>query len=526
MVYDRALLISEIETVEKYLGQKWGITLAGDVAQPDLTDGLVVHLPFDETTGVVANDVTGNGYNAALVGYDGNATWVPGKIGGALKFDGDEFGTLPRPVSDFFTVSFWMKSLQHHTQGGAAQEWKTPGIMGGPASNYGIMNRASKIVFRAGISSLSFISNTTVSTGQWCHVAVRLNKHTKVRQILVNGLLDKSVSEWDDPDSPPVNEGNWEIGRATFSEPSSFFVGELDDLRVYNQWIGITTVQAIYALGSAPLATTTYASPNPSLTLTPANGSVTTAHLTEQILKYLKPEITTQPQPTNVFRTPTILFPFPQRESTLTYQWKKDGVDLIGENNATLNITDANATQHDGNYSVLVSNDFGSLESNITSFIVVNDINAISGLVGWWKFDETNGTIANDSSGYERHANMLGFESNQSYWTAGKIGGSLTFDGVNDYAEVQGFYGINGQNPRTISAWIKTDSNNSNIMGWGRSSPSKEWKLSISNGNFRTSVWSGWVYGSNAANINDWIYIASILPSESSVSSNHALLQW
>ena len=77
---------------------KVGITLAGDIAQPDLTDGLVVHLPFDETTGVVANDVTGNGYNAALVGYDGNATWVPGKIGGALKFDGDEFGTLPKSV--------------------------------------------------------------------------------------------------------------------------------------------------------------------------------------------------------------------------------------------------------------------------------------------------------------------------------------------------------------------------------------------------------------------------------------------
>jgi hypothetical protein len=95
----------------------------------------------------------------------------------------------------------------------------------------------------------------------------------------------------------------------------------------------------------------------------------------------------------------------------------------------------------------------------------------------------------------------------------------LTFDGVNDYAEVQGFYGINGLNPRTISAWIKTDSNNSNIMGWGRSSAGKEWKLSISNGKFRTSVWSGGVFGSNAADINDWVYIASILPSESSASS-------
>ena len=38
-------------------------------------------------------------------------------------------------------------------------------------------------------------------------------------------------------------------------------------------------------------------------------------------------------------------------------------MDLAGETNATLNITDANATLHDGNYSVVVSNDFGSVES-------------------------------------------------------------------------------------------------------------------------------------------------------------------
>jgi hypothetical protein len=42
---------------------------------------------------------------------------------------------------------------------------------------------------------------------------------------------------------------------------------------------------------------------------------------------------------------------------------EKDGVDLAGETNATLNITDANATLHDGNYSVVVSNDFGSVDS-------------------------------------------------------------------------------------------------------------------------------------------------------------------
>ena len=54
----------------------------------------------------------------------------------------------------------------------------------------------------------------------------------------------------------------------------------------------------------------------------------------------------------------------------LTYQWKKDGVDLTGETNATLNITDANATLHDGNYSVVVSNDFGSVESGHLEIII------------------------------------------------------------------------------------------------------------------------------------------------------------
>ena len=398
LIYDQALSENEIETVEQYLGSKWGIALVGDTAQPDFTDGLVAHLPFDENTGVVANDLTGNGYNAALVGYDGNATWVPGKIGGALKFDGGEFGTLPRPFYDFFTVCFWMKSLQHHTQTGNAQEWKTPGIMGGPASNYGIMNRASKIVFRAGVSSLYFISNTTVSTGQWCHVAVRLNKTTKARQILVNGLLDKSVSEWDDPDSPPVNEGNWEIGRATFSDASSFFVGELDDLRIYNQWIGIATIQALYDLGSSPLATTTYASPNPSFTLTPATNSVTTAHLTQQILKYLKPVITTQPEATNVYSDSNHTFSVSAEGKYLSYQWKKDSLNLAGETNATLVLTDANATQHDGNYSVVVSNDFGSVESGTFEQKIISwHPKLLDGLILWADASDSSTIVKNNT---------------------------------------------------------------------------------------------------------------------------------
>ena len=62
-------------------------------------------------------------------------------------------------------------------------------------------------------------------------------------------------------------------------------------------------------------------------------------------------------------------------------------MDLTGETNATLNITDANATLHDGNYSVMVSNDFGNIETIAFEFSVINQ-NAISqGLVAWYPLD-------------------------------------------------------------------------------------------------------------------------------------------
>ena len=92
----------------------------------------------------------------------------------------------------------------------------------------------------------------------------------------------------------------------------------------------------------------------------------------QQILKYLKPEITTQPQASTIYAGGDVSVSFSAEGKYLTYQWKKDGVDLAGENNATLKINDANATNHDGNYSVIVSNDFGSVESSVLELKDVN----------------------------------------------------------------------------------------------------------------------------------------------------------
>ena len=121
-------------------------------------------------------------------------------------------------------------------------------------------------------------------------------------------------------------------------------------------------------------------------------------------------------------------------------------MDLAGETNATLNITDANATLHDGNYSVVVSNDFGSVESEEVEVKVSDSLQ--NGLVGWWKFDEGSGTVAYDSSGNGNDGNL----TNGPTWATGKIGGALSFDGVDDYVELDNFE-LGGE--MSFSVWVR-----------------------------------------------------------------------
>jgi len=71
------------------------------------------------------------------------------------------------------------------------------------------------------------------------------------------------------------------------------------------------------------------------------------------------------------------------------------------------------------------------------------------GLLAYWKFDETDGTIAYDSVG-ANHGNVYG-----ARWTSGKINGALDFDGSSDYVEVAG---ITNPINMTYMLWVKVDS--------------------------------------------------------------------
>ena len=159
------------------------------------------------------------------------------------------------------------------------------------------------------------------------------------------------------------------------------------------------------------------------------SSSITTAQLNEQILKYLKPEITLTPQaPGLIFGGQTVTLLSQAEGKYLSYQWLKNGQAIAGATGDRYIIEDVNGTQHDGNYSLVVSNDFGNVESGVVEVLVFDTL--MNGLVGWWKFDGD----ANDTSGNENNATVTFFKdtiyptinitlpiSSNSYVTARKI---------------------------------------------------------------------------------------------------------
>jgi beta-galactosidase len=76
-------------------------------------------------------------------------------------------------------------------------------------------------------------------------------------------------------------------------------------------------------------------------------------------------------------------------------------------------------------------------------------------LVGWWKFDETEGGNAGDSSSNDNVGKLFG----NPQWrpSAGKVGGALEFDGVDDYVDCGNDASLDITEQITITAWVKTN---------------------------------------------------------------------
>lgn len=110
----------------------------------------------------------------------------------------------------------------------------------------------------------------------------------------------------------------------------------------------------------------------------------------------------------------------------LGYQWLKDG-EPIADQTAT-NLVLANAQLADaGEYSVIVSNNFGMITSAVARLSVYHPIQ--DNLVGRWKMDDFSGLATVNATENELTGNLINFPEDDSQWTFGMIEGALAFNG-------------------------------------------------------------------------------------------------
>jgi hypothetical protein len=72
-------------------------------------------------------------------------------------------------------------------------------------------------------------------------------------------------------------------------------------------------------------------------------------------------------------------------------------------------------------------------------------------LIAHWRFDETTGTIATDSSGYGHHATFSGAPA----WTSGQVGNAISLTDTANRGQVADAPAFNALQKLTIAGWVR-----------------------------------------------------------------------
>jgi hypothetical protein len=143
------------------------------------------------------------------------------------------------------------------------------------------------------------------------------------------------------------------------------------------------------------------------------------------------------------------------------------------------------------------------------------------GLVLWLTFDEGTGTTTKDLSGNGNNGTLV----NGPTWTTGKIGGALSFDGVDDWVRPPAFSFL-GQSDSsfTVIAWVKPNiiggtviHNRNDSTGWSTG------LLGFKNGKAAFYIYNNpFIISPNTPNTNSWIFLAGV---RNGTNSTHVLYE-
>ncbi len=200
-----------------------------------VASGPILHLKFDESSGSVAADSSGNNHSAALAN---GPTFVAGKIGNALNLDGtNDYGSIgDLDVSPALSVSIWIK------QPTALSGWGSAFMK---RYTYGFEVNGSTMYFGVGNGSAwSRTIATSVTLNQWQHFVGVYNGSTVT--LYKDGVQIGAAQPGTMTNSDlPLLVGSW-------TGSTQFFRGAIDDVRLFNRALTSSEVQALYTAASQP----------------------------------------------------------------------------------------------------------------------------------------------------------------------------------------------------------------------------------------------------------------------------------
>jgi hypothetical protein len=215
----------------------------------------VVELDFNDGSGPIASDSSGNGNTGYLEG----ATWTPqGRTGSALSFNGvNSYLRIPDSSSMDFdksqgTIEMWIKP--NNPSNGVWQ----PLMLDDQGEYWDIelnIQADGDLYFYPWVgdqvwNNYNLVTNP-LQPGEWNHVAVTWQYSTKEVSIYVNGTeqvyaIENVPTYW----TSLAQTGNWYIGGSPDTEKDQYFDGLIDEVKVYSRDLSAAEILQHYNAGS------------------------------------------------------------------------------------------------------------------------------------------------------------------------------------------------------------------------------------------------------------------------------------
>ena len=132
-------------------------------------------------------------------------------------------------------------------------------------------------------------------------------------------------------------------------------------------------------------------------------------------------------------------------------------------------------------------------------------------LVGWWRFDETAGKTAKDSSKHRRDGTLKGDLSFKDGSVPGRVGTALKLGGRGKFVEISGYKGIAGTKARTVADWIKTKSSRGEVASWGHQDFGKMFTFGFVRESIGVTPQGGYLYIRAEAEDDKWHHVAAVV---------------